>query len=90
MTEQRYYVNNLRITLSKTYKDEITGKTLSHREYLYGKEFVALDVPQEVVNSKLEVLSEQLAIHLEHSFYIRDGKRVNAIIKAIKFWENIN
>jgi len=59
-------------------------------EYLYGEEVEVPEIPQEVVVRRLELLKEHLAELLDHTYYDRDAARCNAVLKAIKFWENIN
>ena len=38
----------------------------------------------------VELLNEHLADLLDHSYHIRDAVRCNDVLKAIRFWENIN
>ena len=57
--------------------------------YLYNTEEVP-EIPNEIVVRRLELLRDNLEELLEHSYFIRDTARVNAVLKGIKFWENIN
>lgn len=59
-------------------------------EYLYGKDVVVPEIPQEIIMRRLELLRDNLAELLDHTYYHRDDVRCNAVLKAIKFWENIN
>lgn len=61
-----------------------------NNEYLYGEDVEVPDVPQEIIMRRVELLKEHLEVLLDHSVYMRDGQRCNAVIKAIKFWEDIN
>lgn len=61
-----------------------------HRnEYLYGL-YKPMSVPQEIIDDRVEALHKELEVQINVSFMQRDGNRCNAIIKAIKFWEDIN
>ncbi len=59
-------------------------------EYLYGEGVEVPEIPQEIIVRRIELLKDNLATLLDHSYYVRDGVRCNSIIKAIKFWETIN
>ena len=71
-------------------KYEVEGKKVTPQEYLYGTDVEVPEIPQEIIVRRIELLKEHLGELLEHSFYTRDNKRVNAVLKAIKFWEDIN
>lgn len=58
--------------------------------YLYGEDAEVPDIPPEVIVRRIEALKDNLEELLEVDYHIRDGARCNSIIKAIKFWENIN
>lgn len=58
-------------------------------EYLYGKDVEVPEIDRETVMRRLELLKEHLAELLGHSYYTRDGERVEAVLKAIKFWERM-
>ena len=57
--------------------------------YLYDTDDVP-EIPNEIIVRRLELLKDNLAELLDHSYHTRDTARVNALLKAIKFWENIN
>ena len=56
--------------------------------YLYGTNDVP-EIPAEVVMRRLELLKENLSVLLENTWDKRDNQHVNAILKAINYWENI-
>ena len=58
--------------------------------YLYGEDVEVPTIPQDIVMRRIELLKDNLAELLNHSFYTRDGDRCNAVLKAIKHWESIN
>jgi len=58
-------------------------------EYLYDTNEVP-QIPTDIVNARLDLLKANLEKLLYHSYYTRDNVRVNAVLKAIHFWENIN
>jgi len=62
---------------------------MKNNYYLYGDATVP-EIPKEVVKVRIELLKSNLATVLAVSYAIRDSNRVNDIVKAIKFWENIN
>ena len=57
--------------------------------YLYGDEVEVPDIPADVIARRLAALSDNLEELLNHSYYDRDQTRVNAVLKAITFWETI-
>ena len=57
--------------------------------YLYNTNDVP-EIPNEVIVRRLELLKDNLAELLEHSYFTRDTARVSAVLKGIKFWEDIN
>ena len=59
-------------------------------EYLYGKDIDVPEIPEDIIMRRIELLKDHLEELLDHSYHTRDGERVNAILKAIKFWETIN
>ncbi len=59
-------------------------------EYLYGEEVEVPEIPQEIIMRRIELLKDNLAELLDHSYYTRDGARVEKVLKAIRFWETIN
>ena len=59
-------------------------------DYLYGEEVEVPEIPQEIVTRRIELLKDNLARLLDHSYYTRDGARVEKVLKAIRFWETIN
>ncbi len=58
--------------------------------YLYGEEVEVPEIPQEIIMRRIELLKDNLAELLDHSYYTRDGARVEKVLKAIRFWETIN
>ena len=58
-------------------------------DYLYGEGVEIPDIPADVIARRLAALSDNLEEILNHSYYTRDQTRVNAILKALKFWETI-
>jgi hypothetical protein len=66
----------------------VDNKEVSQTMYLYGTEDVP-EIPQEVIDERITLLEINLARLLDHSFYTRDAARANAVLKAIKFWQNI-
>jgi len=63
---------------------------MQSNEYLYGKDIVVVKVPQFVIDERVALLKENLAKLMDHSYYTRDGVKVNKVLDAIKFWEKIN
>ena len=74
--------------MSKKYL--INDKEVSHQDYLYGEDVIAPPIPLEVSERRIKLLELNLEKLLDHSFHTRDGRRCNAVIKAIDFWRNIN
>jgi len=74
--------------MSKTYKTE-DGKELTQGEYLYGSNPIE-PLPAHFIMRRIESLRE----HREELFKVdmlkRDGVRINAISRAINFWEGLN
>ena len=58
-------------------------------EYLYGTEVEVPKFDDYVIMRRIELLRDNLETLLEHSYHVRDTARVNAILKAIKFYEQI-
>jgi len=58
-------------------------------DYLYGDEVTPPKVPTIIIQERVYLLNKHLKKLLDVPFYTRDGKRCNAIIKAIKFWEDM-
>lgn len=73
--------------MQKRYYDGITGVELPQQYYLYGSNKVE-KIPEYVIDSRLHALNIELETHLAVHYTKRDGKRCNAIIKAIKFWDS--
>jgi hypothetical protein len=59
-------------------------------EYLYGSDVEVPEIPGDIIVRRLELLQDNLRELLDHSYHTRDGERVNAVLKAIDFWEKIN
>lgn len=75
--------------MPKTYTT-LDGDKLSQQNYLYGDFGDDLpEIPAEVSVRRLEALKEHLHVLLEHTYHTRDSDRVSAVLKAIKYWENI-
>ena len=58
-------------------------------EYLYGED---IDIPPldiVVLQQRIELLKTNLSILLDHSYHIRDNKRVSDVLKAIDFYEDL-
>jgi hypothetical protein len=66
----------------------IDEQEVSQTMYLYGIEDVP-EIPQDIIDRRIAVLEANLSKVLDHSFYTRDGRRANAILKAIKFWTQL-
>ena len=58
--------------------------------YLYGDGVDVDEIPAEIIVRRVELLKDNLSELLDQSYHTRDGVRCNAILKAIRFWENIN
>jgi len=63
---------------------------MKNNSYLYGEDTEVPEIPQSIIDERVDKLKANLEKLLDHSYYTRDGLRINAIIKAIKFWETIN
>ena len=58
--------------------------------YLYGKDVHVPEIPQEIVAKRIEALNDNLE-KLQNVHYLeRDMERIRAVIKAIRFWLNID
>ena len=58
--------------------------------YLYGEDVEVEDIPEELIVRRIELLRDNLAELMEVPYLGRDEVRVNAIIKAVSFWQSIN
>ena len=56
--------------------------------YLYNSNEVP-EIPAEVIMRRLELLKDNLEELLDHTYFARDYERVNAVLKAIKFYEEL-
>ena len=63
---------------------------MTKHEYLYGKDAEVPSIPADIIMRRVELLNDHLEELLDVPFYKRDGKRVNAVIKAKEFWLKIN
>ncbi len=63
---------------------------MKDNSWLYGENVSPPDIPQDVVDKRLELLKTNLAKLLDHSYHVRDNARVSSVLKAIDFWESIN
>ena len=61
-------------------------------DYLYDVDVLPseLQIPKEVIDGRIKLLNEHLTKLLEIEYTQREFTRVNAIQRAIKFWEDIN
>ena len=67
------------------------GKELTHSEYLYGKDYATVPtIPQDIVDTRIKLLNNQLAIELTVHYTTRDTQRIAHIQKAIKFWSTLD
>ena len=58
--------------------------------YLYGEDVEVPEIPQEIVVKRIEALNYNLE-KLQNVHYLeRDMERIRAVIKAIRFWLNID
>ena len=58
--------------------------------YLYGEDVEVPEIPQEIVAKRIEALNDNLE-KLQNVHYLeRDMERIRAVIKAIRFWLNID
>ena len=64
--------------------------SMKTNEYLYGDGVEVPEIPAEIKMRRIELLNEKLDELLEIPHHKRNGIRVNAIIRAIEFWENID
>jgi len=62
---------------------------LKTNKYLYGSEIEVPPLDVEVILRRIELLCEHLDKLLEHSYHVRDQERVEAVLKAIKFWQKM-
>jgi len=67
-------------------------KKVSKVEYLYGKSnILKIDkVPEKLIKQRIKILNEHLSEMLDVHYTKRDTNRINAVLKAISFWKNIN
>jgi hypothetical protein len=63
---------------------------VTQQEYLYGADVIVPKIPAEVVEARIRLLECNLEKVLDHSFYVRDSRRCDQILKEIKFWYEIN
>jgi len=59
-------------------------------EYLYGEGVHVEPIPQEVIDYRIKMLNFHLTKLLEVDMMERDSARINAVLKAIDFWRDIN
>ena len=57
--------------------------------YLYGEEVEVEPIPAEISMRRIELLQEHLEGLLKVDYRHRDLERVQAVIKAINFWESL-
>jgi hypothetical protein len=65
-------------------------KKMKDNSYLYGENIQVPPVPDEIIRERVSLLESNLEELLNIHYLLRDGKRCNDIVKAIKFWESIN
>jgi len=58
-------------------------------DYLYGTDDVP-DFPEDILMRRMELLKEHLEELMDIDWNQRDGTRCNAVIKALRFHEDIN
>jgi len=58
--------------------------------YLYGSEAVLTPIPTHIITERISLLKQHLKSLLDVHYTKRDSMRINHVIKAIDFWENIN
>ncbi len=63
---------------------------MKDNQYLYGSEAEVPEIDPMIVMRRIELLRDHLEKLLEHSYHTRDNNRVRAVLKGIKFWEEIN
>jgi len=56
--------------------------------YLYNTTNVPT-IPEEVINTRIELLNANLTKLLAEPWQTRNAKRVSAVLKAISFWRNL-
>ncbi len=59
-------------------------------QYLYGEDVEIEPIPNELLVRRLEALNDNLRELLTKHYFDREEMRINAVVKAIDFWENIN
>ena len=63
--------------------------SMHNNEYLYGKDVEIPQLDTNVIMRRIELLSNNLSELLEHSYYTRDTRRVDAVLKAMKYWQDM-
>ena len=58
--------------------------------YLYGTEEEVMEIPEEVIVRRVELLRANIDELLKVHYFERDNERINKVLKAIEFWTNIN
>jgi len=58
--------------------------------YLYGKFIEIPEIPADIIMRRVELLNDNLSELLAVPHLKRDTVRVNAILKAIDFWERMS
>ena len=58
-------------------------------KYLYGED-TPMAIPEEVINNRLTILRRRLNVVMSQDYMNRDYSLKNDLVRAIKFWENIN
>jgi len=58
-------------------------------EYLYGK-YKPEPIPNVIIEGRVALLKLHLEDIIKEPLMKRDSAKMNAVIKAIKHWENIN
>ena len=68
----------------------IKGKKMFKNNcWLYGEDVKVPTIPEEVADKRIELLHEHLERLLEVGYTDRDNMRINEIIKAKKFWNQL-
>jgi len=68
----------------------IDDKRVTQQQYLYGINEEVPEIPEDIVRGRVSILNYNLGKLLEVDLEKRDSIRINKIIKAIRFWGNIN
>ena len=62
---------------------------MTKNQELYG-DHIPMDIPEEVIVDRLDALEKELEKQLSTRIMDRNGELCNRIVKAQRFWRNIN